>query len=73
MNADHLTHIRTLVRQLSLQEKLDLLQDLTTQVIQEATPGTIGGEPAPLPGVHLDHWPDDLPVRRVELYDDRGR
>jgi hypothetical protein len=73
MTVDHLTHVRTLVRQLSLQEKLYLLQDLTTQVIQQATPGTLGGTPAPLPRLHLDHWPDDLPLRREELYDDRGR
>jgi hypothetical protein len=73
MTSDHLTHVLNLVRQLSLQEQLYLLQDLTTQVIHEATPGTIGGQPTPLPRLHLDHWPDDLPVRRAELYDDRGQ
>jgi hypothetical protein len=70
---DQLTQARELVRQLSFQEKLYLLNDLTMQVIQQSAAATTTAEQQPLPSIHLATWPDDLPLRREELYDDRSR
>lgn len=73
MSTDQLTQARALVQRLSLQEKLYLLNDLTMQVIRQSA-GAAQTPPAqPLPSIHLDTWPDTLPLRREELYDDRGR
>jgi hypothetical protein len=68
-----LTQARTLVRQLSFQEKLYLLDDLTMQVIQQSAAATPAPKERPLPIIHLATWPTNLPRRREELYDDRGR
>jgi hypothetical protein len=73
MATDQLTQARTLVRQLSFQEKLYLLDDLTTQVIQQSAAATPAPKEPPLPIIHLATWPNNLPRRREELYDDRGR
>jgi hypothetical protein len=73
MSTDQLTQARALVQRLSLQEKLYLLNDLTMQVIRQSA-GVAQAPPAqPLPSIHLATWPDNLPLRREELYDDRGR
>ena len=73
MAADQLTQVRTLVRQLSFQEKLYLLNDLTMQVIQQSASATPAPKVRPLPIIHLATWPSSLPLRREELYDDRDR
>lgn len=73
MGIDQLMQARTLVQRLSLQEKLYLLNDLTMQVILQSS-GTVQIPLAePLPSIHLATWPDNLPLRREELYDDQGR
>lgn len=73
MTTDQLMQARELVRQLSFQEKLSLLNDLTMQVIQQSAGTVTTGERQPLPSIHLTTWPNGLPLRREELYDDRGR
>ena len=73
MTTDQLTQARELVRQLSFQEKLYLLNDLTIQVIQQSTKAAPAAAARPLPSIHLATWPHNLPLRREELYDDRGR
>ncbi|GIV91323.1 MAG TPA: hypothetical protein DEF43_04635 [Chloroflexus aurantiacus] len=73
MTTDQLTKVRELIRQLSFQEKLYLLNDLTMQVIQQSSSEVTTPEPRPLPSIHLETWPNNLPLRREELYDDRGR
>lgn len=72
MTTDQLAQVRELVRQLSFQEKLYLLNDLTMQVIQQSTKAAPAAA-RPLPSIHLATWPNNLPLRREELYDDRGR
>jgi hypothetical protein len=73
MTTNQLAQARELVRQLSFQEKLYLLNDLTMQVIQQSTTATTAPAIRPLPSIHLTTWPTDIPLRREELYDDRGR
>jgi hypothetical protein len=73
MTTDQLTQAREFVRHLSFQEKLYLLNDLTIQVIQQSTAGITKSALPILPSIHLATWPDHLPLRREELYDDRGR
>jgi hypothetical protein len=63
---------REIVRQLSTQEKLSLLNDITAQLMQEAVLST-SAQQLPFPVLHVDSWPQDLPLRREDLYDDRGR
>ena len=65
--------VRTLARQLPPEEKLYLLHDLTLQLIQQSPARSIPAERGPLPIFHLSTWPNGLPVRREELYDERGR
>ncbi|NCC34237.1 MAG: hypothetical protein EOM24_19835 [Chloroflexia bacterium] len=72
MSTDQLTQARALVQRLSLQEKLYLLNDLTMQVIRQSADGVQAPPVQPLPSIHLPTWPDNLPLRREELYDDRG-
>jgi hypothetical protein len=72
MATDEFTQVRNLVRTLSLQEKLYLINELTMQIIQQSA--AAGARPQqPLPTIELDSWPDDLPLHRKELYDERGR
>jgi hypothetical protein len=73
MATDQLVQVRTFERQLSFQEKLYLLNDLTMEVIQQSAAVTPTPKERPLPIIHLDMWPNNLPLRRQELYDDRGR
>jgi hypothetical protein len=73
MTTEAFMRVRDLVCQLSLQEKLYLLNDLAMQAIQQSTARAPVAELPPLPAFHLDRWPSDLPLRREELYDDRGR
>ena len=73
MTTEAFMRVRDLVCQLSLQEKLYLLNDLAMQAIQQSTARAPVAELPPLPTFHLDRWPSDLPLRREELYDDRGR
>ena len=72
MATDQLTQARTLVRQLSFQEKLYLLNDLTMQVIQQSAAATPVPKERSFPIIHLATWPNNLPRRREELCDDRG-
>ena len=71
MTTAALAQARAIVRQLTVQEKFDLLNELTTQLVGESMSTT--QERPPFPVLHLDHWPNDVPLRREELYDDRGR
>ncbi len=72
MTTEALLQARNIVRQLTIQEKLYLLNDITAQLVQaSAFPG-----PSPHPAFpvfHLTEWPADVPIRREDLYNDRGR
>jgi hypothetical protein len=72
MTTAALAQARTIVRQLTVQEKLFLLNDITAQLVQEATAHTITPRPA-FPVFHIAEWPADMPTRREDLYDDQGR
>jgi hypothetical protein len=73
MSVDQLTQARTLLEHLTFQEKLYLLNDLTRQLLQQAVEPGPESSSHPLPTIHLATWPQELPLRREELYDDRGR
>ena len=72
MTATALTQARTIVRQLTVQEKLYLLNDITAQLVQATTSSPITSRPG-FPIFHIAEWPTDMPIRREDLYDDRGR
>jgi len=72
MTTTALAQARDIVRQLTLREKLYLLNDITAQLLQESTSRSAQRQ-APFPVFHVDQWPDDLPLRREDLYNDRGR
>ena len=72
MTTTALTQARTIVRQLSVQEKLYLLNDITAQLVQAATSNPVASR-AGFPVLHTAEWPTDTPMRREDLYDDRGR
>jgi len=73
MAVDYLTQARTLVEHLSFQEKLYLLNDLTRQMLQQTATSVPASASQSLPTIHLATWPEVLPLRREELYDDHGR
>lgn len=73
MTIDQLMQVRELVRQLSLQEKLYVLNDLMAQVIQQSINASDITGTRPLPSIHLAVCPEKLPFRREGLYDGRGR
>lgn len=67
-----LTQTLEMVRRLTHLEKLVVLHDLAVDLQKESVrPEGRGGEPFPL--IHLATWPEDLPVHRTDLYDDRSR
>ncbi len=71
MTLSTLDQVRYLVGQLSSQDRLYLLSDITTLLIQE----TVQKKPQvrePLPLLH-GVWSDDIPMCREDLYDDQGR
>jgi hypothetical protein len=72
MTTTALTQARTIVRQLTVQEKLYLLHDITAQLVQETTTSPVTSRPA-FPVFHVAEWPTDMPMRREDLYDDHGR
>lgn len=72
MTTQALLHARDIIRQLTLQEKLYLLNDITTQVVQASAVVDTPTRPA-FPVLHLAAWPADIPTRREDLYNDRGR
>lgn len=72
MATDQFMQVRNLVRRLSLQEKLYLMNELTMQIIQQSAMAGERSQPS-LPTIEMDSWPEDLPLRREELYDERGR
>ena len=72
MTTTALTQARTIVRQLTVQEKLYLLHDITAQLVQETTSNPATSRPV-FPILHIAEWPSDVPMRREDLYDDRGR
>ena len=72
MTTTALSQARTIVRQLTVQEKLYLLQDITAQLVQESTSSPVTARAA-FPVFHGAEWPTDMPMRREDLYDDRGR
>lgn len=72
MTTTALIQARTLIRQLTVQEKLYLLNDITTQLVQESSTNTPHTHPA-FPIFHAAEWPTDMPQSREDLYNDRGR
>lgn len=72
MTTPALTQARTIVRQLTIQEKLYLLNDITAQLAHEATSSPVTSRPS-FPVFHVAEWPTDIPMRREDLYNDRGR
>jgi hypothetical protein len=72
MTTPELTHARAIVRLLSFQEKLYLLNDITAQLVQEAASSSLAARPS-FPVFHVAEWPADIPMRREDLYDDCGR
>ena len=72
MTLTALTQARAIVRQLTVQEKLYLLNDITAQLVQATTSGSVTSRPG-FPIFHITEWPTDTPMRREDLYDDRGR
>jgi hypothetical protein len=72
MTTTALTYARTIVRQLTIQEKLYLLNDITAQLVQAATSNPVTARPS-FPVFHVAEWPTDMPMRREDLYNDRGR
>lgn len=72
MTTTTLTQARNIVRQLSVQEKLYLLNDIATQLVQESTAVRRSPRPA-FPVFHVAEWPEDIPIRREDIYNDRGR
>ena len=72
MTTTALMQARNIVRQLTVQEKLYLLNDITAQLVQEATSHPVIPGPA-FPVFHVAEWPADMPTRREDLYNDRGR
>jgi hypothetical protein len=72
MTSTALTQARNIVRQLTVQEKLYLLNDITAQLLQASTTHSATPRPA-FPVFHIAEWPADMPMRREDLYDDRGR
>lgn len=72
MTTPALTQARSIVRQLSVQEKLYLLNEIAAQLVQESTRAGQTLRPA-FPIFHVAEWPADMPVHREDLYNDRGR
>lgn len=72
MTTQAFAQARDIVRQLTRQEKLYLLNDITAQLIHDTAAIPLPQRP-PFPVLHIEQWPSDLPLRREELYDDRGR
>ena len=72
MTTPALTQARNIVRQLTVQEKLYLLNDITAQLVQAATSNPVTARPG-FPVFHIAEWPTDMPMRREDLYNDRGR
>lgn len=65
-----LPQAQNLVRELSTQERLYLLHELTAHLLQEAGTGTEKQPTADLPLIHLERWPADLFLRREDLYNE---
>lgn len=61
-----------MLRRLSHEEKLLVLHDLACDLQKESALAE-GDGVAPFPVIHVPVWPDDLPLRRADLYDDRSR
>lgn len=72
MTITALTQARTIVRQLTVQEKLYLLNEITAQLVHE-TSSSPATPHLDFPVLHTAEWPTDIPMRREDLYDDRGR
>lgn len=72
MTTTALLEARNIIRQLTVQEKLYLLNDITVQLVQASIMSDPPARPA-FPVFHLAEWPADVPLRREDLYNDRGR
>ena len=72
MTTEELLRVRDIVRQLTIQEKLYLLNDITAQLVQASAVSDTSVRPA-FPVFHVAPWPTDIPIRREDLYNDRGR
>lgn len=67
MTIEALLQARDIVRHLTAQEKLYLLNDITVQLVQAST-ATDPPVYSTFPILHLEEWPADLPTRREDLY-----
>ena len=72
MTTEALLQARSIVRKLTIQEKLYLLNDITTQLVQASTATDTSARQA-FPIFHVAEWPTDVPTHREDLYNDRGR
>ena len=73
MDAVTLDQVFDLATQLPPVDKLRLIERLAPQVAQTLEAGMPTVEPPPFPVISISAWPSDLPMRREELYDERGR
>ena len=73
MDAVTLDEVFDLATQLPPADKLRLIERLVPQVAHALEAAHPTNEPPPFPVISVSAWPSDLPMRREELYDDRGR
>ncbi len=66
-----LDQVFDLATQLPPADKLQLIERLVPQIAQALQPGTPSATPFPV--MTISALPPDLPMRREELYDERGR
>ena len=71
MDTVTLDQVFDLATQLPPADKLQLIERLVPQIAQALQPGPPSA--APFPVMTISVWPTDLPMRREELYDERGR
>ena len=73
MDSVSLDRVFDLATQLPPADKLRLIERLVPQIAQVLQPGTSPVAAGAFPVISIDTWPSDLPLRREELYDERGR
>jgi hypothetical protein len=71
-DAPTLDVVLTLARRLNPPDQARLIAELAPQLAQVLeSPPAVGIQPFPV--IMVGTWVEDLPLRREELYDDRGR
>ena len=71
MDTVTLDQVVDLATQLPPADKLQLIERLVPQIARALQSGTPAA--APFLVTTISAWPPDLPMRREELYDERGR